>query len=120
MHFSSSIIAFLLVSLMACSGHLRTQVPQPRHLSFLTWGVTSMCMSSFPALEPKPMPRFFIAPPKPVSMCPFRWETHMMLSACMAADPTRMDRHLFRSTSTTASSLPLSPSAMTTGAFTTG
>ena len=66
---------------------MRTHRPQLTHFSCSTWGLPALCISILPAREPQPMPRFFSAPPKPVSSCPLKWEREMMTSASMMAEP---------------------------------
>ena len=79
-------------------------------------GLPQLCWSFLPAREPQPMPMFLIAPPKPVASWPLKCVRLMNTSASMIARP------IFASftcsppaTGTVTSSVPLSPSPISTG-----
>ena len=69
-----------LIEIALCAQFL-AQRPQPMHLSSSMSGLPSLCISILPARDPEPMPRFLIAPPKPVSSCPLKWDSEMTISA---------------------------------------
>ena len=77
----------------------------------------SLCISSLPAREPQPMPTFFTAPPTPIISWPLKWVSEITASASMTARPIFASftySHGVPASGTSASSVPLSPSAMTT------
>ena len=87
--------------------------PQPMQYFSATWGLPALCCSILPARLPQPMPMFFSAPPKPASSWPLKWVREMNTSASITARPILAfcTYSPFR-TGTSASSLPLRPSAM--------
>ena len=75
-----------------------------------------LCCSDFPARLAQPIPIFLSAPPKPVASCPLKCVRLTTTSASITARPIFAS---FRSTplrtGTATSSVPLRPSAMSTG-----
>ena len=85
----------------------------PMHLFCETLGLPAACCSILPAREPPPMPRFFMAPPKPACSWPLKWVRLMTTSASMRARPIlAFLTYSPPSTGTSTSSRPLRPSAM--------
>ena len=97
--------------------HTRRHVPQPTHRSATSTGLPSLCISSLPAREPHPMPTFFTAPPTPIISWPLKWVREITASASITARPIFASftySHGVPSSETTASSVPLRPSATMT------
>ena len=91
------------------------QALQPMHFFSFTKGLPELCCSIFPAREPQPMPMFFRAPPMPACSWPLKWVRLTNTSASMTARPILASfTYSPPSTGTSTSSVPFSPSAMTT------
>ena len=100
---------------MAPCAQIRSQARQPMHLSWFTPGFPDECCSILPAREPPPMPRFFMAPPKPACSWPLKWVREITMSASMRAWPILASfTYSPFFTGTSVSSVPLRPSAMIT------
>ena len=114
-HFSWSMCALPSIILIAFCAQFRAQRPQPMHLASSTEGLPSLCISILPPREPEPMPRFLIAPPKPVISWPLKCVSEIITSASAIARPI-FASFIYSppSTGTSASSVPFRPSAMTT------
>ena len=85
----------------------------------MTSGLKSACMRCLALRHPRPMPTFFIAPPKPVASWPFTCVIATIASAATATEPMRTDsKCLNPSIATSQESPPLRPSAMMIGAST--
>jgi len=113
-HFSGSMAALSSPSRIASAGQTSTHLPQ-RVQPSPTEGLRVECISSFPAREPHPMPRFLTAPPNPKRMCPLKWETATRARASAMRRAIRTFRKIFPAMGISASSSPRSPSAMRMG-----
>lgn len=100
---------------MAPWAHWVAHRRQPTQRRGATIGLPWACCSILPRREPQPIPKFLMAPPKPVCSCPLKWDREMITSASMMAFPIlAVWMYSAPSTGTSTSSLPRKPSPMIT------
>src|SRR5512137_775189 len=69
-------------------GQASLHFPQPTHFDASISNPIVLCCRIFPSLGEQPMPKFFMAPPNPLSSCPLQCETTTMASASAIAPDT--------------------------------
>src|SRR3989304_6769297 len=69
-HKGETFLAFSPIISGKLSSHVCLHLPQPMHLDSSISKPTVLCCRSLPAREAHPIPKFFMAPPKPLSSRP--------------------------------------------------